>query len=104
MRVVIETERRNIEVDVRWMHICDNQKPRVTICNLNLVQKAGGHHEYMTHLARGKATVSLKDQFRKNVGRKISLARAMLSAGLDKVERTRVWKAYDELTGKLSVL
>lgn len=42
----------------------------------------------------GAAVLAPTDQFRKETGRKISLARALKIAGFTKDERTTVWAAY----------
>jgi hypothetical protein len=45
-------------------------------------------------LGTGQARCYYRDQFNRATGRKLALTRAMTVAGLDKVDRTLVWRAY----------
>jgi hypothetical protein len=42
----------------------------------------------------GKAICSEEDQFNKSVGRKIALSRALLSAGISRPVRRKIWFDY----------
>lgn len=42
----------------------------------------------------GYATCSPADKFIKDIGRKLSLTRALKNMNLDKNERTQIWKDY----------
>lgn len=44
----------------------------------------------------GLASTHSKDQFKKSTGRKVSLAKAI--SGLDRTERTKIWKQYHKIT------
>lgn len=46
----------------------------------------------------GKASLSSQDKFVKEVGRKISLRRALHNLRLSKEQRTEVWNAYRKMT------
>lgn len=54
----------------------------------------------------GIARCSKRDNFCKDIGRKVSLTRALKSAGFDKAERRIFWKTYlnNKLMGKLDSL
>ena len=47
------------------------------------------------------ATCAKTDHFCRDTGRKISLARAMKDAKLDKAQRTEIWEAYRNMTRKM---
>lgn len=59
----------------------------VTVCNIE--NTPGGIGIWF-----GVARCSAYDRFTKEYGRKISLTRAMKAAGLNKQERTLIWKDY----------
>jgi len=48
----------------------------------------------------GGASCSNSDKFKKDTGRKLSLARAMKNASLSKEERTEIWEAYRTMGNK----
>lgn len=62
-------------------------KARVTACWLTLDGNMG-------RSKLGTAHCSPRDNFERERGRKIALARALRRSGLDKPNRTRVWEAY----------
>lgn len=68
---------------VKWNH--DREK-RETICTLSRGSVTSNGH----------ALCSPNDNFNKDVGRKVSLSRALES--FDKEERTHVWDNYRKLT------
>jgi hypothetical protein len=51
-------------------------------------------------VAFGTARCSSGDNFSRNTGRKIALARALTNFGLEKSERTSVWESYFKIVGK----
>ena len=67
------------------------QKPIATRCQLYGIRNGGEP----LRIAEGKATCSHLDNFRKSVGRKIALTRALKKlTTLTKDERAKVWAAY----------
>jgi hypothetical protein len=72
---------------------------RLTFCELAEVAFSGdstGHNDEKSYLVLGEgwAVCHEKDQFRKEVGRKIALTGALTAAGLDREAREQVWAAY----------
>jgi len=51
-----------------------------------------------TVLAGGIATLSEKDQYDKNIGRKVSLSEAMDNLSLSKEQRAKIWEDYRMMT------
>ena len=78
----MKTEKRKI----RWRYV----KINLTfcyICNKDCDDPEG----------LGYAKCSISDKFNRDIGRKISLARALKSADIDKEERTEIWNAYRDM-------
>lgn len=48
----------------------------------------------ITPLSKGQAVLARGDNYNKNKGRKVSLARALKFSKLSKLERTEIWKQY----------
>src|SRR5688572_25523355 len=55
-------------------------------------------------IAEGKALCSVKDVFKKEVGRKVALTRLLKDWGVGKDARAKVWKAYHGRGGRVTVL
>jgi len=73
-----------LNYSVRWVH---RHFPISTYCDIyeeNLPLPVGS----------GKAICHCTDQFCKETGRKISLARAMKNANMTKNTRASIWEAY----------
>ena len=83
------------EVKVMWHHVTkvtDENKKLGTECYIkNLNNEL---------LVKGVARLSPKDEFNKNKGRKISLAKALQSLGLQRENRIAFWKAYFDMLNK----
>ena len=54
------------------------------------------------HVARGKTVLHEGDNYDKNFGRKLSLARALKNGGFSTPERTLFWEAYFKARGKVN--
>jgi hypothetical protein len=54
----------------------------------------GIHPKEMKEVAKAESFLSLTDQFNKNIGRKISLTRAIAALGIPKQQRALFWIAY----------
>lgn len=65
----------------------DSGRLTATICALGLDQNFAVE-------GIGVAVISPGDNFCKETGRRLSLKRAMMDAGLDKETRTQIWEAY----------
>jgi hypothetical protein len=65
-----------------------------TLCVINT---SGANEERIGH---GRTNLSPEDQYCKERGRKLSLARAMNELGLDRSERLLFWRAYFEKQGR----
>jgi hypothetical protein len=75
---------------IKWCH-CDSEKKELatkeTICVIQ-------DENLPFTIGRGVALCSLKDQFTKDKGRKVSLLRAMQNAGIKKENRIPIWEIY----------
>ena len=71
---------------IKWWYLPGT--PRGTICKI----------EKPNSFNLGFAICGLKDAFKKDTGRRISLARAMKNAGLSKEERTLIWEEYRNMS------
>lgn len=86
---------------IKWRHNNPNQVTN----NLNQVSCNNGFTECFIKDTDGKvyanttAICSGEDNFNKNVGRKISLARALNEINISKTERQQVWHDYDREIG-----
>lgn len=85
MKVTIEDK----EYLVRWKHYTQNRMPCSTVCNIDIEEVS---------ISCGYSTCAKSDHFSKQVGRKISLARAIKDR-FSYEERKLVWQAYDEQIG-----
>ena len=82
------------EVAIRWRH-AQTEGPRVarrTECEVTIVFTASRTWN-LSVLYDGVAECSARDQFSRKVGRKLSLARALKKAPLDKADRLAIWRA-----------
>lgn len=66
---------------------------RATWCELHRLDSNGKSEAIV---ARTRARCARSDNFNKDVGRKVSLARALKQYGLTRLDRTLVWFAYHE--------
>jgi hypothetical protein len=74
--------------DVFWEHgIAD----RETKCTINMYTHIRGE---FNHIINGLAECSVRDQYCKETGRKVSLAKALKAVKFTRDERTEFWKAY----------
>lgn len=75
-----------------WKHVKEDSgdHPNVTLCTI----ETSSDSEHIV----GEARCSESDQYSRDIGRKLSLLRAMQSAGMSKSVRTKVWNAYRTLT------
>jgi hypothetical protein len=88
---------------VKWQYCkktsttTDNNKIQV-----NIITKCSivTNDEFKTEIGAGIAECSHNDQFVKNIGRKISLARALNSTDFTKAQRTVIWELYHHIHGK----
>lgn len=94
-----------VEVDGRELHLhfkysevkVNHVVRRQTECTLTLKDGAT--------IGRGSALCSEQDNFVKETGRKISLAKALKDANFSREERTLVWQGYfDRFLGPLDEL
>lgn len=73
---------------------------RMTLCevaeiqNFNASDSSGHADEVFNVLGQGMSVCHPNDQFRKAMGRKVSLTAALTAAGLDLNERESVWDNY----------
>lgn len=72
--------------EVEWQYYPPKKDGILTLCRITTLNK--------NRLCIGDALCCPQDQFIKDIGRKISLARAMSNFALDKQERTQIWKDY----------
>ena len=74
--------------EIKWEYHYPIQSPRLqTLCQIkNTITD--------NDVSFGFALCSEKDRFCRDTGRKLSLARAMKSAGLSKEERAELWNVY----------
>lgn len=86
-----------VEIDgdtyiVKWKHIIpiDGWLRGRTDCEIKKVDS--------TEIRMGSAQCSIKDQYNKNEGRKVSLKRAIYHFEL-KEDRKKFWEAYAEMRG-----
>lgn len=82
---------KDSEFRIRFVHTPDLSSLRLARVTTCLIDFRDGDRWVPTGLG-GSARCSPKDQFVKEKGRKLSLARAML--GSDPVSRREAWKAY----------
>jgi hypothetical protein len=74
---------------IKWEY--SKAKGRITHC---LIQKS----DFSVYVSF--AETSPMDHFSRDIGRKLSLARALKNANLSKEERKEIWEAYRNLTKK----
>ena len=67
-----------------------------TFCRIYLVRPTGKVVESLDLIAHGKADCHPKDQFCKNTGRKLALARALKMLTSDRKLRRIYWEKYFE--------
>jgi len=80
------------KVKVVFQHFFDTTDgARCTSCDIFPADKVD---PLPTQMAYGKARCSLEDQYNKETGRKISLARALKDGKYDSDQRTKIWEAY----------
>ena len=105
MKIKLES---GIEYWVSWKHINNTQ-------NINRKMDFNIHYNNSSYteceiinknnpyiLGTGVAKVGKKEKkFNKEIGRKISLKKALLAIGLNKETRTLFWEEYHKLTNKL---
>jgi len=77
---------------VNWSYNTNNGK-RQCICTI----KKGTSNKESTPISTGNTTCSVKDQFSKNKGRKISMSRAL--AMFNRSEREQFWNEYNTKIG-----
>jgi len=90
---LLETNQLNKKTEkyqIRWFYSGTGRDHRVTTCRLNF---NGGS-------ALAGSIYNPKDNFNKDAGRKLSIARAMKDASLSKEERTEIWEAYRTMGNK----
>lgn len=86
---------------VNWNHFVDlktsknNSTKTGTLCKVHKVE-----NNEKKFLSEGIAELSKKDKYSKNVGRKISLQRALKNSSLTKEERIHIWNDYFNLRTK----
>jgi len=98
----------NVEYEVKWKHMNNTQ-------NINRKMDSNIHYNNSSYteceiinknnpyiLGIGVAKVGKKEKnFNKEIGRKISLKKALLAIELDKETRAIFWEEYHKLTNKL---
>jgi hypothetical protein len=75
---------------IRWFYSGTGRDHRVTTCRLNFNGES----------ALASSICNPKDNFNKDAGRKLSLARAMNELRLEKNDRKLVWDDYRSMTKK----
>ena len=76
--------------NIKWYY--PTRSPGVTVCDIKDSQN--------NLIAYSFVGCYYKDNFCKDTGRKLSLARAMANANLKKEERKVIWEAYRNMTKK----
>lgn len=84
-------QKDNYTYIVRWSHYSEGNN-RICECKIFLKNKKEMED-------KGYAFCSLKDNYVKNIGRKISLAKALKKYGFIKNERKMFWEKYNEEIG-----
>ena len=84
---------RNATYDVYWKHDPNSHYDgkRLTVCNINQYTSEKGK---MIEVGGGCAQCSRSDQYCKETGRKVSLAKALKAIKFTRGERAEFWKAY----------
>ena len=93
--VTIKEKEYKVKFDHRRGYSVLKDSTRCTIDNI--VKK---RYEY--RVSYGKAYLHPKDNYDKNFGRKLSLARALKNGGFNTKERTLFWEAYFKTRGKVN--
>lgn len=75
---------------VKWKHEINNESNSVTHCFIRNTNK-----EVLSH---GQSVCDTRDQYSKQIGRKISLSRA-LNSYVDRNQRKVFWESYDKEIG-----
>lgn len=75
---------------IRWFYSGTERDHRVTTCRL----------VFNGETVLASSVCNPKDNFNKDAGRKLSLARALKDASLSKEERTEIWEAYRTMGNK----
>ena len=82
-------------IQVRFYH---DSEAKITECLL--IDKSSDKEFPLNVVSVSQAMCSAKDQFRRSVGRKVALYRAI--SYLDKPQRKAIWQAYFNKLGKFS--
>lgn len=94
MRVILGSDELRVgfkheEFPGEWIH-------HRTTCSIWEISDPGKPLDQQELIARGEAECCALDNFKKETGRKIALARAIEQLSLPKEERTSIWSQYHQ--------
>jgi hypothetical protein len=94
--MIVVTKDRDVTYKVYWSYSIVENEIRTIECSVDRWLGSNSNSVYQ-FVANGYAYCKPKDQFNKDVGRKLSLAKAI--SKFDKSTRTAFWKAYEAEIG-----
>lgn len=80
-------------IRIDWIHQRRGIMVEQDITNCR-ISECINHTRYLNHISEGISYCNEKDNFSKEIGRKISLTRALINGNFSKSDRKYIWDAY----------